>query len=99
LDIRAVKTVINYHVARDIESHIHRVGRTGRAGDKEGIAFTLITKKEDHFAGELVKNLEGANQHVPPELLELAMQVSLSLTHHFIIKLLFITSDLFQKND
>jgi ATP-dependent RNA helicase DDX42 len=70
-----VKTVVNYHTARDIESHIHRVGRTGRAGDKEGIAFTLITKKEDHFAAELVKNLEGSNQRVPPELLELAMKV------------------------
>jgi ATP-dependent RNA helicase DDX42 len=75
LDIKAVKTVVNYHTARDIESHIHRVGRTGRAGDKEGIAFTLITKKEDHFAAELVKNLEGSNQRVPPELLELAMKV------------------------
>ena len=27
-----MKTVINYDVARDIETHIHRIGRTGRSG-------------------------------------------------------------------
>lgn len=43
LDIKDVKTVINYHIARDIESHTHRVGRTGRAGEK-GVAHTLITQ-------------------------------------------------------
>jgi len=26
LDIPAVKTVINYEVARDIDSHVHRIG-------------------------------------------------------------------------
>lgn len=32
LDIPAIKTVINYDVARDITTHTHRIGRTGRAG-------------------------------------------------------------------
>ncbi len=32
LDIKAVKTVVNYDIARDIDSHVHRIGRTGRAG-------------------------------------------------------------------
>jgi len=44
LDIKSVKTVINYDVARDIDSHVHRIGRTGRAGEK-GTAYTLITQK------------------------------------------------------
>ncbi len=38
------------------------------------MAYTLITKKEFSFAAELVRNLEGANQQVPPALLDLAMQ-------------------------
>ncbi|RUS22945.1 P-loop containing nucleoside triphosphate hydrolase protein [Endogone sp. FLAS-F59071] len=46
LDIKSVRTVLNYDVARDIDSHTHRVGRTGRAGEK-GAAYTLITRKED----------------------------------------------------
>ena len=45
LDIEAVDVVINYQIARDSEVHLHRVGRTGRAG-KMGRAFTLYTDKE-----------------------------------------------------
>ena len=32
LDIPSIKTVVNYDVARDIDTHTHRIGRTGRAG-------------------------------------------------------------------
>ena len=46
LDIPTIKTVINYDCAKDKEDHIHRVGRTGRAGDKEGVAYTLITANQ-----------------------------------------------------
>ncbi|KAI7853228.1 P-loop containing nucleoside triphosphate hydrolase protein [Circinella umbellata] len=72
LDIKAVKNVVNYDIARDIDSHVHRIGRTGRAGEK-GTAYTLITRKEDRFAGDLVKNLESSGQPVPSELMDLAM--------------------------
>ncbi|CAG8457528.1 17001_t:CDS:10 [Dentiscutata heterogama] len=77
LDIKAVKTVVNYDIARDIDSHVHRIGRTGRAGEK-GTAYTLITQKEDKFAGDLVRNLEASGQQVPDALMSLAMQVVIS---------------------
>ncbi|RKP09850.1 P-loop containing nucleoside triphosphate hydrolase protein, partial [Thamnocephalis sphaerospora] len=83
LDIKSVRTVINYDVAKDIDSHVHRIGRTGRAGEK-GTAYTLITKKEDRFAGELVRNLEASGQPVPADLMALAMQarvLGLGLMH------------------
>ncbi|XP_005994675.1 ATP-dependent RNA helicase DDX42 isoform X1 [Latimeria chalumnae] len=73
LDIPSIKTVVNYDVARDIDTHTHRIGRTGRAGEK-GVAYTLLTSKENMFAGDLVRNLEGANQYVSKELMDLAMQ-------------------------
>uniref|UniRef100_A0A8C9RLZ6 ATP-dependent RNA helicase DDX42 n=1 Tax=Scleropages formosus TaxID=113540 RepID=A0A8C9RLZ6_SCLFO len=73
LDIPSIRTVVNYDVARDIDTHTHRIGRTGRAGEK-GIAYTLLTNKDTSFAGDLVRNLEGANQNVPKELMDLAMQ-------------------------
>lgn len=73
LDINHIRTVINYDVARDIDTHIHRVGRTGRAGSK-GDAYTLITDKDKEFAGHLVKNLESSSQEVNEELVKLAMQ-------------------------
>ncbi|XP_039487330.1 ATP-dependent RNA helicase DDX42 [Drosophila santomea] len=75
LDIPHIKNVVNYDTARDIETHTHRIGRTGRAGEK-GNAFTLVTDKDKEFAGHLVRNLEGADQQVPDDLMELAMKSS-----------------------
>jgi len=45
LDIDALDTVINYQIARELDVHTHRIGRTGRAG-KQGSAFTLVSDKE-----------------------------------------------------
>eukprot|EP00117_Sycon_ciliatum_P008711 scpid63344/ scgid11290/ ATP-dependent RNA helicase DDX42; DEAD box protein 42 len=72
LDISSIRTVVNYDVARDIDTHTHRIGRTGRAGEK-GHAYTLMTSKDNTFAGDLVRNLEQANQPVQEDLMKLAM--------------------------
>jgi len=53
------------------------VGRTGRAGDKEGQAFTLLLPKDAHFASELVQSLAIAGQTVSLELHELALKVGM----------------------
>jgi ATP-dependent RNA helicase DDX42 len=50
--------VINFELPKDGDTHIHRVGRTGRAGDKEGVAYTLLLKTDVKFAPVLVKNFE-----------------------------------------
>lgn len=47
LDIDDLDLVINYHIARDTEVHVHRIGRTGRAGSK-GIACSLYSDKEHY---------------------------------------------------
>ena len=47
LDIDALDAVINYHIAHDPEIHVHRIGRTGRAG-ATGVALSLISHKEAH---------------------------------------------------
>jgi len=47
LDIDALDAVINYQLARDVEVHTHRIGRTGRAGSK-GLALTLYSEKETY---------------------------------------------------
>lgn len=53
LDIKSIKSVVNYDAGKDIDTHVHRIGRTGRAGDKEGVAYTLVTPRETRFAGGL----------------------------------------------
>lgn len=52
IDIDDVTHVINYDVPQDIESYLHRVGRTGRMG-KDGKAITLITPEELTFLNEI----------------------------------------------
>lgn len=77
LDIKSIKSVVNFDIAKDMDMHVHRIGRTGRAGDKDGTAYTLITQKEARFAGELVNSLIAAGQNVSVELMDLAMKVLL----------------------
>jgi len=45
LDIKALQAVINYELPRDPDIYVHRIGRTGRAGEK-GIALSLFTEAE-----------------------------------------------------
>lgn len=47
LDIKALDMVINVSLAHDTDTHVHRVGRTGRAGES-GIAITLLTPADDY---------------------------------------------------
>jgi len=72
LDIPQIQTVVNYEPAKDKDDHTHRIGRTGRAGDKTGMAYTLLLKSEYNKAGMLVEILESVGQSVPSELQKLA---------------------------
>ena len=45
IDVEGVTHVFNYDLPMDTESYVHRIGRTGRAGDT-GIAITFATPKD-----------------------------------------------------
>ncbi|QCF24621.1 ATP-dependent RNA helicase DbpA [Hydrocarboniclastica marina] len=47
LDIKELDAVINYELPRDPEVYVHRIGRTGRAGEK-GLALSLVQPSETH---------------------------------------------------
>ena len=47
IDIDLVSHVVNYDVPEAPEDYVHRIGRTGRAGNK-GRAITLFTAAEEH---------------------------------------------------
>lgn len=48
LDIEAVTHVFNFDIPHDVEYYIHRIGRTGRAGES-GVAVTFVTPQETHY--------------------------------------------------
>lgn len=70
MDIPDIKNVVNFDVARDLDTHIHRIGRTGRAGIR-GNAFSLLTQEDKEFAGPLMANLENSGQEVSQSLKDL----------------------------
>ena len=45
LDVEGVTHVYNYDIPHDVESYVHRIGRTGRAGG-DGMAITLVDPKD-----------------------------------------------------
>lgn len=56
LDIKSIVLVINYRCPNHLEDYIHRIGRTGRAGNK-GTAITFITPSEDQYSIDIIKAL------------------------------------------
>ncbi len=45
LDIKGVDMVVNFELPQDSESYVHRIGRTGRAGQM-GQAFSLVSDRD-----------------------------------------------------
>ncbi len=56
IDVNNLTHVINYALPQDSESYVHRIGRTGRAGNK-GTAITFITKGELRHFGFMKRDI------------------------------------------
>ncbi|KAF3939583.1 hypothetical protein ABW19_dt0201456 [Dactylella cylindrospora] len=74
LDIPNVKLVINVTFPLTIEDYVHRIGRTGRAGEV-GQAVTFFTDHDKAHSGSLINVLKAANQTVPDELFKFGTTV------------------------
>lgn len=61
LDISHIKTVINYDPSRNADTHVHRIGRTARAGNK-GDAISLFTPTDSEYAAIVLKSIETTKQ-------------------------------------
>ena len=70
IDIDSLDAVINFHIASSSNIHLHRIGRTGRAG-KSGIAITLFREK-DAYKVELIK--ESLDQFITHEPLTVLVE-------------------------
>ncbi|KAJ3185683.1 pre-mRNA processing RNA-helicase [Gaertneriomyces sp. JEL0708] len=71
LDVKQLKVVVNYECPNHMEDYVHRVGRTGRAGNK-GTAYTFITPDQDKYAVDIVKALKMSQVPIPEGLQQLA---------------------------
>lgn len=69
LDIDNVNLVINFDMPENIDSYIHRIGRTGRAG-KPGTAISFYNEDAAVILKELIEIMEESKQEVPGWLLE-----------------------------
>ena len=66
IDVNNLTHVINYSMPQEAESYVHRIGRTGRAGQK-GIAITFVIPREMSRLG-IIKKVAKADikkQEVP----------------------------------
>jgi ATP-dependent RNA helicase DDX5/DBP2 len=70
LDVKDVGVVVNFDMpagVNAVEDYVHRIGRTGRAGQK-GVAYTFFTAGDRKCATQLVEVLQKSKQPIPPEL-------------------------------
>ena len=69
LDFPNVSYVFNFDMPKNIEDYIHRIGRTGRVGNK-GKAISFYNDNNKQIGEALVKELKKANQKIPDFLEE-----------------------------
>lgn len=46
IDINDIKLVVNFDIPHDPEDYVHRIGRTARGTDSEGLAITFVSVEE-----------------------------------------------------
>lgn len=74
LDVKELVLVVNYDPPNHIEDYVHRVGRTGRAGNKgTSITFIAAENNEDQYAPDLVRALKESGAPIPDDLKKMAV--------------------------
>ncbi|KAG1138016.1 hypothetical protein G6F37_011006 [Rhizopus arrhizus] len=73
LDIANVSHVISYDLPTDIDDYVHRIGRTGRAGNT-GLATAFFNRNNKNIVNDLISILSEANQEVPSFLESVARE-------------------------
>ena len=74
LDVPSCGCVVNYAAPNHLEDYVHRVGRTGRAGNR-GVAYTFVNPADEaKFAPNIVRALTEAGhaKNVSQELKDLS---------------------------
>ncbi|XP_077225509.1 DEAD-box ATP-dependent RNA helicase 37-like [Tasmannia lanceolata] len=75
LDIPHVAHVVNFDLPNDIDDYVHRIGRTGRAGNT-GLATAFFNENNSSLARALAELMQESNQEVPAWLSRYAARSS-----------------------
>ena len=68
LDVDDIRMVVNFDFPNDMETYIHRIGRTGRAGKKGTAVSFFVAQKNARLAKDLIEILQRTTQNIPSEL-------------------------------
>ena len=65
IDMEKINVVFNYHMPKDSDSYIHRVGRAGRFGTK-GLTITFVSSPKDvEVLNEIQSRFEAKIEELP----------------------------------
>lgn len=65
IDVERITHVINFDISHDVESYIHRIGRTGRAG-RQGKALLFVTPREQRLLRDIERTIGKQIDRVEP---------------------------------
>ena len=71
LHVKNMAYVVNYDFPSNLETYVHRVGRTGRV-TAEGHSFSFLSRSMAALAAPLIRLLESHQQAIDPNLIKLA---------------------------
>lgn len=69
IDVERITHVINYDIPYDVDSYIHRIGRTGRAG-REGRAILFVTPREQRLFRDIENHIKKSIKRMEPPSLK-----------------------------
>ncbi len=79
LDIQGLEYVVNYNLPYLAEDYVHRIGRTGRAGN-DGVAISFVSREEERSLDSIERLIGGRIQRINKKGFEVTSRDSLIKT-------------------
>ncbi len=65
IDVKGVEVVINFDLPQDNESYVHRIGRTGRAG-QAGVSISFVSRSESRRLRDIERHTKSQMELLKP---------------------------------